>query len=315
MGRIEKYIDKIYSGVNESDEETKILKEEMKLHLYDKVKDLMEEGLTEEDSITVALETFGDEVSVSKDVKSIVKNQKKYTNILIRISIILFIVGSLFKVSAFFAENKFIDDFNKTRETTSSDVLNGILDVLNKAEITEQDKKGFDSILNDYNNKYENGLYSITILKDNIPLYEFNREVSPDLIKNDLSGMTSKGHNWTVHYKQTDYDSYRNSIITSQIFSISDISNSLHFILNNIGFLFISLSWILTVMYYTQKSILNNSLDKKKIILLSIESIIIFATFVSDKDIMMPTVLLFIILNYFAPKVLSKYFNKSLSFV
>ncbi len=68
-------------------------------------------------------------------------------------------------------------------------------------------------------------------------------------------------------------------------------------------------------MYYTQKAVLNNSLDKKKIILLSIETIIIFATFVSDKDIMMPTVLLFIVLNYFVPKVLSKYFNKSLSFV
>lgn len=316
MRKIEKYIDKIYSGFDKNNEETEILKEEMKLHLYDKVSDLMEGGHTEEESINIAIENFGDENSISNDVKSLITNQTRYTNILLKVSIIIFVVGCLFKLGGFISENRFMDSWDENRQRVSGDILSKIADTLEgKEEITEKEKNAFDNILNEYNDRYENGLYNVMVLKDNIPMYEYNREVSPELIKNGSEGISGRGSNdWTIAHKQTDLDKYRGSMITNDRYDIGNITNSIHFNLNNIGFLLITLSWILIVMYYTQKAILDNSLNISKILILSLETIIIFASFVSDKDIIVPITLLFLILNYSYPRVLNRINRKKIVF-
>ncbi|MGG7098836.1 permease prefix domain 1-containing protein [Clostridium sardiniense] len=316
MGRIEEYIERIYSRVNKNNEETEILKEEMKFHLYDKVSDLMEDGYTEEESINIAIEKFGDENSISNDVKSLITNQTRYTNILFKVSIIVFVVGCLFKLGGVISENRFMDLWDENRARVSGDILNKIADTLEgKEEITGKEKDAFDHILNEYNDRYENGLYNIKVLKDSIPMYEYNREVSPELIKNGSESISGRGNNgWTISSKQTDLDSYRGSKITDERYDIKNITNSLHFKLNNIGFLLITLSWILIVMYYTQKAILDNNLNKYKILVLSLETIIIFASFVSDKDIVVPVTAFFLILNYTYLRILNKMNRKKVIF-
>lgn len=316
MGRIEEYIERIYSGVNKNDEETEILKEEMKFHLYDKVSDLMEDGYTEEESINIAIENFGDENSISNDVKSLITNQTRYTNILFKVSIAIFIVGCLLKLGGLISENRFMDSWDENRARVSGDILNKIADTLeDKEEIKEKEKNAFDHILNGYNDKYKNGLYNVKVLKDNIPMYEYNREVSPELIKNGSEGISSRGSNkWTIAHKQTDADSYRESMITNERFNIKSITNSLHFNLHNLGFLLITLSWIIIVMYYTQKAILDNNLNKSKVLILSLETIIIFASFVSDKDIIVPVTAFFLILNYSYPRILNRINRKKVIF-
>ncbi len=316
MGRIEEYIERIYSGVNKNNEETEILKEEMKFHLYDKVSDLMEDGHTEEESIKIAIDNFGDENSISNDVKSLITNQTRYTNILLKVSIIVFIVGCLLKLGGFVSENRFMDSWDKNRPRVSGDIIDNIADILEgKEEITEKEKNAFDNILNEYNDRYENGLYDLKVLKDNVSMYEYNREVSPELIKNGSESISGRGNNgWTISSKQTDLDSYRGYKITDERFEIKNITNSLHFNLKNIGFLLITLSWILIVMYYTQKAILDNNLNKSKILILSLETIIIFASFVSDKDIIVPVTALFLILNYSYPRILNIINRKKIVF-
>jgi hypothetical protein len=95
MKRIDEYIENIYKGFDEKDEETKILKEEMKSHLYDEVNDLIKEGYSEEQSIQLAVSHFGDENNVSNEMKSIITKQTKYTNILLKLSIIVLIISQV----------------------------------------------------------------------------------------------------------------------------------------------------------------------------------------------------------------------------
>ncbi len=74
--------------------------------------------------------------------------------------------------------------------------------------------------------------------------------------------------------------------------------------MTNLGFWLISLSWILIVMYYTQKAIFNDKLNRNKIILLSLQTVFIYATYTNDKDIIMPTVAVFIVLNTIYPMII-----------
>lgn len=67
-------------------------------------------------------------------------------------------------------------------------------------------------------------------------------------------------------------------------------------------------------MYYTQKAILDNNLNRYKILILSLETIIIFAAFTSDKDIIVLVTALFLILNYTYLRILNKINRKKVIF-
>lgn len=307
MNKIDEYIAKIYKDFDEDDEETKTLKEEMRLHLYDEINDLMKNGYTEEQSIAIAISNFGEEENVSDEMTSIIVKQTKYTSVLLKLSIIIFFIGFLSKVGGWYSERQYIDKWQKNRAVTASDIMNELKNILNeRTELQENDRKNFDEILNNYNDKYNNGLYGIRILKNNVVYYEYSRNISADLIINAGSGMTVSNNGWEIETHQTDNDQYRDALVWQEMFNIKNFSNTVHFQLNNLGFWLISLSWVLIVMYYTQKAILSDKLNKSKIILLSLQTIIIFATFTSDKDIIMPTVAIFILCNAFYPKVLDK---------
>ncbi len=312
MKRIDEYIEKIYKDIDVNDEDTEILKEEIREHLYDKVADCMKSGYTEEQSIELAINDFGDEESFSKEMKSIIVNQTKFTGILLKLSIIIFIIGCLLKVGGWCLEHQYRDNWDKTRPITVNDVMDDIKHILiEKDKLLENDKKDFDNILDNYNNKYDNGLYGVRILKDNVVYYEYKRAVPAELLDSG-SGMTMSDNGWVIERKQTEVDSYRNIFVWNDIMRIKDVSNSTHFKLKNLGFWLISLSWILIVMYYTQKAILNDKLNKNIIVLLSLQTILIYATYTSDKDIIMPTVALFMFCNAIYPRILERLYKKKL---
>lgn len=73
MNKIEEYIDSIYGNFDNSDKDTKILKEEMRNHLYEEVEELKRQGLGEEESISRALECFGEENDVVGEMNYILK--------------------------------------------------------------------------------------------------------------------------------------------------------------------------------------------------------------------------------------------------
>ena len=313
MKGIDNYVEKVYKNFDSNSEEVQILKEEMKTHLQDKVRDMISQGYSEEQSIDMAISNFGDETDFSEEMESIITKQKKYTNILLKIALIVMILGFLSKVGAWYAEDMYIRQWDKDRATTSSDVMDQIKDILNqKVELSYEDKMKIETILNKYNDEYNNGLYYINISKDGNDYYEYQRNVASELIKNAGGGMSSTRDGWTIKNKHTDSDSFREGVIWHTRFEIPYISNSVHFRLNNLGFWLITLSWILMVIYYTQKVILNDKLSKSLIILLSIETIIIFATVTSDKDIIAPTVAVIMLFNYLYPKLRERRANNKM---
>lgn len=304
MKRIEDYIEKVCKEFHNNSEEVKILKEEVRAHLYDKVRDLIEEGYNEEESINIALKDFGDESGFVYDMKRIISKQKIYTNILLKISFIIFIIGGALKFGGMYAESIYIDKWEKSRPMTYIDVIDKIEEsVGDKTEITKDDKKNFDDMLNKYNDQYNNGLYYIKVFKNDKSIYEYERIVDNSIVKNKSQGESGKSNGLKIVNKKSDIESLRTSDIWNERANIANISNTIHFKLRNIGLWMIILSWVLMIMYYTQKSILNEKLDKKTIILLSIETIIIFAIFTSDKDIIVTTVGILMLLNFLISNV------------
>lgn len=304
MKRIEDYIEKVCKEFHNNSEEVKILKEEVRAHLYDKVRDLIEEGYNEEESINIALKDFGDENGFVYEMKRVISKQKIYTNILLKISFIIFIIGGVLKFGGMYAESIYIDKWEKSRPMTYIDVIDKIEEsVGDKTEIAKDDKKNFDDMLNKYNDQYNNGLYYIKVFKNDKSIYEYERIVDNSIVKNKSQGESGKSNGLKIVNKKTDIESLRTSDIWNERANIANISNTIHFKLKNIGLWMIILSWVLMIMYYTQKSILNEKLDKKTIILLSIETIIIFAIFTSDKDIIVTTVGILMLLNFLISNV------------
>jgi hypothetical protein len=311
MERIDAYIEKVYKNIDSKDEETENLKEEMREHLYDKVTDLINVGHSKDESIDMAISGFGDENDFLNEIKSIIVKQTKYTNILLKLSVLIFIIGFLSKIGGWYSEKLYIDKWDKTRPVTSSDIKNEIRFILStKNHLQQSDKENIDAMLNGYNDKYNNGLYSIRILKDNVLNYEYSRSISSELTTNSGGGASNLGNGWVIENQHTDLDSYRDSEVWNQKFNLKNVSNSVHFQLKNIGFWLISLSWVLMIMYFTQKSILKDELSRNKVILISVQTIIIFASFTSDKDIIIPIVAFFL-----CHQLLYVYQESKLSFI
>ena len=60
MQRIDEFVNSMYEDLNVDDHDVEELKSEMKTHLIDTVKDLQNQGKSEDESIEIAIERFGD---------------------------------------------------------------------------------------------------------------------------------------------------------------------------------------------------------------------------------------------------------------
>ena len=60
MQRIDEFVNSMYEDLNVNDHDVEELKSEMKTHLIDTVKDLQKQGKSEDESIEIAIERFGD---------------------------------------------------------------------------------------------------------------------------------------------------------------------------------------------------------------------------------------------------------------
>ncbi|WP_238883717.1 permease prefix domain 1-containing protein [Clostridium sp. YIM B02551] len=307
MKRIDNFVDKVYKDFDKNDEEVKILKEEMKAHLYDSVNDLISEGHSEEESMDIALRNFGDENSFSSEMDAIINRPKKYLDRLLQITIILFVIGVLFKIGAVYTEFKNIAEWDKIRPTTETDVNNEIRTILKgKDKLSASDKNNIDEVLNKYNNEYENGLYYVQITNYSVSYYEYSREVSHELITNSNQGVSGDNTGWKIISKQTDKDSLRSREVWEGMPTIDRYSNSAQFILNKLGLLVILFSWVLFVMYNVRKIIFIGKDIKKVVMVYSIETILILSSLLIDKDIIAIVVAIFMVLDCLYLKATNK---------
>lgn len=97
MEKVDKYINSIYRNLKVDSTELNDLKSEMRSHLGEAIKELKEEGYSEDESITIALEKFGDKVNLEGELTQVfnIKKQIPIVSILLSVSII-YIVTTYF---------------------------------------------------------------------------------------------------------------------------------------------------------------------------------------------------------------------------
>ena len=76
MERIDRYIESIFKHIEGDAEEIKNSKEEMKTHIQQMAEEMMAEGKSEEDSIKIALDRFGEKNKIEKELSQEFKRSR-----------------------------------------------------------------------------------------------------------------------------------------------------------------------------------------------------------------------------------------------
>lgn len=78
MKEIDRYIDQIYKNVNKKSKDIQDLKNEMKVHLISVVEELKNKGYSEEESLKIAIERFGEVNEIEDELDDVANasNQK-----------------------------------------------------------------------------------------------------------------------------------------------------------------------------------------------------------------------------------------------
>lgn len=94
MKQIDEYIESLYRNARNT-REVKDLKEEMRVHLLDSVEELQEQGYSEEESIRIAIERFGEANKMIKELTELNVIRRTIAKWLFRIALIMGIAGVL----------------------------------------------------------------------------------------------------------------------------------------------------------------------------------------------------------------------------
>lgn len=172
MVSIEEFVDSLYKGVNGKSKEVDELKEEMKSHLIETVNELKKQGKTEEESLKIAYERFGDTSVITSGLFKIFHKQRKFIKFIFIVAITCMLIG----VSSYvFMTQKDLKFHNEQKILTK-----GVLEIIeNKNSITEDELIKIDEIIKDY--KYIN-YFAIFKIED-------ISELQSKIIKNGQMGI------------------------------------------------------------------------------------------------------------------------------
>jgi len=302
MGKIDKYIENIYKDFDKGDEEVKTLKEEMKAHLYDKVEELKSQGHSEEESIKIALESFGEENKVSNELENIINKQNKLFKVLRIVAVVLFIIACGLKCGSVYYEHITSDE----RKSIMANTPDGIMDfdimekIKNKDSLSDGDKEQIVNALDKFNNNSHNALYYIRIERKGKVFLEYNKEVSKDAVINEGSGQRGDGEKgWCIFHKETDFGEAMNHHALDSLWDRMQDSNNPENRLNKYSLVVFIAFWTIMAVYFLQKNILRKVPSKLYMIFLIIETCIVFTalTFEDHKDFMMLFIIAFTVAN------------------
>lgn len=210
MRTIEEYIEKIYRNFDEMDEETKILKEEIRVHLFEEVEELKKQGLSEEESIDKAISNFGDERIVINEMKLILKKQNNFLNILKKLTLIFFVIACVF-LSISIAD-EFIHKNKPNPFTVDKNSTAYVFDVIenkikDKDTLDSNFKNEITQLLDEFNIKNNNGLNYVRIVREDMPNinYEYKKDVPEDIKYNGVMGISNeKQIAWSIYSNRTN---------------------------------------------------------------------------------------------------------------
>ena len=112
MDRIDKYLNSIYRDVSDSSRDTEDLKQEMKSHLMETVNELQENGITENESIRIAIERFGEEFQIRNELNQVVRFQKLFAQKTLISSLFLLAVSVILLITSFFVHQGYLKRYN-----------------------------------------------------------------------------------------------------------------------------------------------------------------------------------------------------------
>lgn len=163
MRRIENYINSVYKNVQGNENEIEDLKQEMRIHLLETLEELKNEGKTEEESIEIAISRFGEREQLEDELSKVFKVQRKFTKMLLIISIISLILASVCYIGYIITDDMFWLRIPETLRTTVESKLEAG-EQISYEEVTEK------------LTKYKKQFRYVSIYKEN------NYSKTPDII-------------------------------------------------------------------------------------------------------------------------------------
>jgi hypothetical protein len=317
MKKIDEYVENIYKNFDETEEDTKILIEETKSHLYEEVEELKKQGLGENESIERAVINFGKENIVIEEMDSILIKQSKFSKILIRVALMVYIIGSIFKV--IFVADEFLTANHDLQidKLTSDYVIQIISDKIeNKEFLDENIKEEITTMLDNFNVE-NNGIYYIGLEKTGEYSYEYSKKLSEDLMKISGSSEYGGGENsggksvWTLHYKTTGYQAFLDSFYHE--LEMKRRQNEIPYNLNKLSNYIFIISWILVCVALINKAYIKDLLSKSYLAFFICPTIFILGVFATGKHTPEESMILLTGIMIFISKFYSQnYFKKKL---
>lgn len=105
MERIDRYVNSICRHVGGNKVKIETLKEEMKNHLLQMVEELKSQGNTEDESISIALENFGDETQIENELLDTFKFENKIAKVALFTALIFFLIAIISAAAYIFKTN------------------------------------------------------------------------------------------------------------------------------------------------------------------------------------------------------------------
>jgi hypothetical protein len=137
VNRIEKYIKSLSKDVYLGPKEMEEFKAEIRNHLLDTVKELQQQGMSEEESTTMALNRFGGEKTINAEIRKVVRFQNKFRNSMLRAAFSFLALSLVLLVCYLFIEQNNTTDFDGMQRQYHSQIAESIKadDSMTEAEL------------------------------------------------------------------------------------------------------------------------------------------------------------------------------------
>ncbi len=184
MKQIDKYVNSVYQNANGDKKAIEELKLEMKSHLLEAVNELKESGRSEQESIDIAIERFGEEKEIRSMLSQLFKAQKVFAKWVLYVGIVILLLSSA--VFGYFLNigNKQVSEY--------SDTAYAIDDIMESDENLETRDEKVKKLIEDKSYIKEVSVY---MGDDKIyPVYELKQNNGPifSLFINEFSFGTDK---------------------------------------------------------------------------------------------------------------------------
>lgn len=240
MKRIEAFVDSMYLNVDGDKQEIDELKAEMKNHLFESVQELKEEGKTEQQAITIAIQRFGEEKEMRAVIGQLFEIQKIFAKRVLYIAIVCLILT--ISIGSFLWE---IDDSTAQGLAETSTFISKELE--NKDVMTFSMKRKIETLVEDTNYISEVTIYNSKDIrsvsqnsgeyhwKSQKPDFQYQRTIwAPKWLGVDSSTSGNGNEQWFVLIESRSFDQlqviivFMGGAIYWTLFTIWTIINAYH---------------------------------------------------------------------------------------